>query len=53
MILYYVACDANTVVVDDDRTRVPIAYVVRDTDYTIDDRPHAHDVRSVEPFLLR
>ena len=23
MILYYVACDANTVVVDDDRTRVP------------------------------
>ena len=45
MILYYVACDANTVVVDDDRTRVP--NVVRDTDYTIDDRPHAHDVRSV------
>ena len=46
MILYYVACDANTVVVDDDRTRVPMSFV-GDTDYTIDDRPHAHDVRSV------
>jgi hypothetical protein len=34
MILYYVACDANTVVVDDDRTRVPMSFVTQTTQST-------------------
>lgn len=48
MILYYVACDANTVVVDDDRTRVPMSFVTQTTQSTTVPTP----TTSV-PFLLR
>ena len=54
MILYYVACDANTVVVDvrpydDDRTRVPMSFVTQTTQSTT---VPTHSTTSV-PFLLR